>query len=353
MTRATRKTRNLITINDVARRAGVSPMTVSRVVNDEKNVRDATREAVLEAVRELNYVPNLAARKLASAEHVRIGVIYSNPSAAYLSEFLVGVLDESAGKGAELLLVKCEGGDPEAERVAVRRLIESSVTGVVLPPPLSESETVREALKEAGVATVGVATGRFRDDLSCVRVDDRAAAEDMTRYLLGLGHRRIGFIKGHPNQTASAERLSGFRAALRDAPDAKAEVVQGYFTFPSGLEAAERLLDAPERPTAIFASNDDMAAAVVSVAHRRGLDVPRDLTVVGFDDTAISTTLWPALTTVRQPVSAMAAAAIDLLLRETRAARDGEAITATDLIVPHALIERQSSGSAPRGAQTG
>ncbi len=353
MTRATRKTRNLITINDVARRAGVSPMTVSRVVNDEKNVRETTREAVLKAVRELNYVPNLAARKLASAEHVRIGVIYSNPSAAYLSEFLVGVLDESAGKGAELLLVKCEADDAAAEKLAVQRLIESSVTGVVLPPPLSESDVVREALKEAGVATVGVATGRFRGDLSCVRVDDRAAAEDMTRYLLELGHRRIGFIKGHPNQTASAERLSGFRAALRDTPDAEAEVVQGYFTFPSGLEAAERLLDGPNRPTAIFASNDDMAAAVVSVAHRRGLDVPGDLTVVGFDDTAISTTLWPALTTVRQPVSAMAAAAIDLLLRETRAARDGEAITATDLIVPHALIERQSSGSAPRGAQTG
>jgi LacI family transcriptional regulator len=349
MNKSTRRTRNVITINDVARLAGVSPMTVSRVVNDEKNVRESTREAVLVAVRELNYVPNLAARNLASAEHVRIGVIYSNPSAAYLSEFLVGVLDESAGKGAELLLVKCEASNPDAERISVQRLIDSAVTGVVLPPPLSESDTVREALRAAGIATVGVATGRFRSDLSCVRVDDRAAAEDMTRYLLDLGHRRIGFIKGHPNQTASAERLTGFRAALRQAPDAKAEVVQGYFTFPSGLEAAERLLDAEVRPTAIFASNDDMAAAVVSVAHRRGLDVPRDLTVVGFDDTSISTTLWPALTTVRQPVSAMAAAAIDLLLRETRAAKDGQTPKPTDVIVPHTLVERQSS-SPPRPA---
>src|SRR5215469_1407483 len=341
MNRPSRKTQNHVTINDVARRAGVSPMTVSRVMNDTKNVREETRQAVLEAVRALNYVPNLAARKLASAGHVRIGVIYNNPSANYLSAFLVGVLDESAGKGAELLLVKCEAED---EQAAVQRLIDSGVTGVVLPPPLSESKSVRKALKAAGIATVGVATGRFPGDFSSVRVDDRAAAADMTRYLLGLGHRRIGFIKGHPNQTASAERLAGFEAALAQAPDAQPMIAQGHFTFESGLEAAEALLDAPTRPTAVFASNDDMAAAVVSVAHRRGLDVPGDLTVVGFDDTAISTTLWPALTTVCQPVSEMAAAAIDLLLRETRPGKDGEAVAPTDLVVPHTLITRQSSG---------
>jgi LacI family transcriptional regulator len=295
----------------------------------------------------LNYVPNLAARSLAAASHVRIGVIYSNPSEAYLSAFLVGVLDESAGKGADLLLVKCEATGADAELDAVQRLIDSAATGVVLPAPLSESETVRQALMAAGVATVGVATGRFRGDLSCVRVDDRAAAADMTRYLLELGHRRIGFIKGHPNQTASSERLHGFEDALAEAPGVHAEVVQGYFTFPSGLEAAEQLLDLPERPTAIFASNDDMAAAVVSLAHRRGLDVPGDLTVVGFDDTAISTTLWPALTTVRQPVSAMAATAIDRLLREIRIAKDGDAIEPADLIVEHTLVRRQSSGPPP------
>jgi len=257
------------------------------------------------------------------------------------------VLDESAGKGAELLLVKCEGPEAHDEQAAVQRLIDSNVTGVVLPPPLSESKLVRRALKAAGIAAVGVATGRFPGDFSSVRVDDRAAAADMTRYLLGLGHRRIGFIKGHPNQTASGERLAGFEAALASVPGAEPMVVQGHFTFESGLEAAEALLDAEVRPTAVFASNDDMAAAVVSVAHRRGLDVPRDLTVVGFDDTAISTTLWPALTTVRQPVSEMAAAAIDLLLRVSRPAKDGEAAAPTDLVVPHTLVTRQSSGPPP------
>ena len=324
-------------------------MTVSRVVNEEKNVREATREMVLAAVRELNYAPNLAARSLATADDLRIGVIYSNPSAAYLSEFLVGVLDESAGRHAQLLLVKCEASEAEAERAAVDQLIEGRVTGVVLPPPLSESPVVREALKAAGIASVGVATGRFRSDMSCVRIDDRQAASDMTSHLLELGHQRIGFIKGAPNQTASAERLAGFRSALRKDPGASATIVQGHFTFPSGLAAAERLLDSANPPTAIFASNDDMAAAVVSVAHRRGLDVPQDVSVVGFDDTAVATTLWPTLTTVRQPVSAMAAAGFDLLLREIRARKIGEPTAPVDQVIAHALIDRQSS-APPRAA---
>jgi LacI family transcriptional regulator len=336
-----------VTINDVARLAGVSPMTVSRVVNQEKNVRPAKREAVLAAVRQLNYAPNLAARSLAKAEEIKIGVIYNNPSAAYLSEFLVGVLDETAGKGAQLVLVKCEAVDEPAERKAVAQLLAASVTGVVLPPPLSESEVVRDALKAAGVATVAVATGGARTDLSSVRVDDSRAAYDMTVRLLQLGHRRIGFIKGHPNQTASAERLEGFRAAMAEAPDAQAAVVQGYFTFASGLTAAEELFEGPLAITAIFASNDDMAAAAVSVAHRRGLDVPKDLTVVGFDDTSVAVTLWPPLTTVRQPVSEMATVAIDLLLSEIRARRGGDPPPRVDKITPHVLIERQSSGPAP------
>ena len=349
MPKSSRKTRSVVTINDVAALAGVSPMTVSRVVNAEKNVRPAKREAVLAAVRQLNYAPNLAARSLAKAEETKIGVIYNNPSAAYLSEFLVGMLDETAGKGAQLVLVKCEAVDEPAERKAVAQLLAASVTGVVLPPPLSESGVVRDILKAAGVATVAVATGKARGDLSCVRVDDNRAAFEMTQRLLALGHRRIGFIKGHPNQTASAERLEGFRQAMAGVPDAQSQVVQGYFSFASGLTAAEELLDGPMALTAIFASNDDMAAAAVSVAHRRGLDVPRDLTVVGFDDTAVATTLWPPLTTVRQPVSAMAAAAIDLLLTEIRARKDGEPPRPVDKVTPHTLIERQSSGPAPKG----
>lgn len=348
--KTSRRSRHGTTIHDVARRAGVSPMTVSRVVNGERNVRESTRAAVLAAVKDLRYAPNPAARTLAGAQSARIGLLYSNPSAAYLSEFLLGALDESSRKSAQLLLEKCEVSSAAAERAAVRRLIEDgSVAGVVLPPPVCESHVILSELKKAGTPTVAVATGRFRADASCVRIDDFKASYEMTRYLLSLGHRRLAFIKGHPNQTASGERWLGFETALRES-DLKPNppsMEQGYFSYRSGLEAAEKLLSITPRPTAIFASNDDMAAAAVSVAHRRGLDVPRDVSIVGFDDTAIATTVWPELTTIRQPIATMAETALDLLIREIRQRRNGLPGTATDHLVPHELIIRESAGPPP------
>ena len=343
MKRTSRRTGNVVTISDVARLAGVSPMTVSRVVNGGANVKASTKEAVSAAIRELNYVPNLAARSLAKAEEVRVGVIYSNPSAAFLSEFLVGVLDETQGEGAQVTLVRCEEGEA-AELAAVRRLTDAGVNCVVLPPPHSESQVVRRAVARARLPAAAIATGRGHKGLICVRIDDRRAAYDMGRRLLDLGHRRIGLIGGHPNQLSSAERRLGLEAVVAEA-DCGAEIVfaQGFFDYASGLAAGEALLDLAEPPTAIFASNDDMAAAAISVAHRRGLDVPRDLTVVGFDDTFVATTLWPPLTTVRQPVRAMAARAVELLIRRVRGREGDEAPAALDEVLPHAVVERQSA----------
>lgn len=343
MRKSVRRSGHATTAQDVARLAGVSPMTVSRVMGAEKNVRPGTRERVLAAVKELNYAPNVAARSLATAAHARIGLVFANPSAAYLSEFLVGILDDMSRRGAQLIVERCEAGDAAAERTAVRRLIAGQVTGLLLPPPLSESTVVRQEAAAAGLPLVALATGRFSGDISCVRIDDRKAAYEMTRKIIELGHRNIGFIKGHPNQTASTERFAGFEAAVRDfGPSIKRSSAQGFFTYQSGLVAAERLLG-KDRPTAIFASNDDMAAAVVSVAHRRGLDVPRDISVVGFDDTAIATTLWPELTTVRQPIGDMAIAALDLLFKEISARKKDAKFEPVDLVLNHTLIERQST----------
>jgi LacI family transcriptional regulator len=349
--KAGRKNPAAATIHDVARLAGVSPMTVSRVVNGEKNVRDVTRASVLSAVKDLQYAPNAAARSLAGAGGARIGLLYSNPSAAYLSEFLVGALDEASRSGAQLVLEKCEAEDIAAESAAIQRLVKGGVAAIILPPPLCESVAVIAELKQAGVPAVFVATGRFRGEASCVRIDDFRAAHEMTRYLLDLGHKRIGFLAGHPNQTASAERQFGFETALREANVKldKSMIAQGYFSYRSGLVAAEKLLSRKTLPTAIFASNDDMAAAVVSVAHRKGLDVPGDLSVVGFDDTAIATTIWPELTTIRQPVAAMAEIALELVVREIRRRKEGIEIKPLDHLVVHTLIKRQSA-AAPRGS---
>lgn len=328
------------TIVDVAARAGVSSMTVSRVINGRSGVSAETRAAVEEAIKALAYTPNVAARSLVTSSELRIGIIYSNPSAAFMSEFLTGVLEESSARGARLVLLKGEGGRPPSTQ-EVEDLIGSGLSGVLLAPPLGEAPEVLRVLREAGMTMAAVGAYQSPETIS-VRIDDRAAAYEMTCHLLELGHRRIGFVLGNPDQAASAERMAGFYAAVRETGGVEVQVAQGDFTYESGLVAGEQLLSAERPPTAIFASNDDMAAAIVSVAHRRHLDVPGELAVVGFDDTTAAVTLWPPLTTVHQPVRQLASEALGLLIAQI-AARGGKSRVPRELILDHAIIQRQSA----------
>ncbi|MEL1263324.1 LacI family DNA-binding transcriptional regulator [Pseudoxanthomonas putridarboris] len=340
--KSVRRKGRAVTIDEVASHAGVSPMTVSRVVNGHGGVRDATRERVMHTVRELGYRPNLAASSLAAAQHTCIALIYTNPSSSYLRELLVGALSGSARTSAQLVIATWDTLDADARRNAAR-LLAKSVAGVILPPPLCESKSVVMEFVGAGVPVVSIASGRFSNDISCVRIDDFFASKEITAHLIAHGHTRIGYIKGNPNQTASAHRFEGFKAALDEAGIALDEtlVQQGYYTYRSGLDATEKLLSLGHRPTAIFASNDDMAAAVVSVAHRRGMDVPHDLSVVGFDDTSAATMVWPELTTIHQPIASMADTAIDILLRTIRR-KDANARVIVNHVVPHQLVARDS-----------
>lgn len=338
-TKAPRKGQNGPTIDDVARRAGVSNMTVSRVLNQDSGVRPATRERVNAAVAKLGFVRNAAARSLAGASQCRVALIYSNPSAHYLGELLLGSLAQARQSDVELLV------EPYDEQGLVERLIGHRIDGIVLPPPLSDDEALLTALNVAGLETVRLATGRPDDHSHCIAIDDESAAHAMTAYLLGLGHRRIGFILGDANQTSSDLRRRGYENALRDAgimPDSRL-VVSGDFSFPSGLAATEALLALPQPPTAIFASNDDMAAAAINVAHRLGFAVPRDLTICGFDDTPIARTLWPELTTIRQPVAAMARTAIEILVDTIRTRRSGSEPERKHLLLDFELVERHST----------
>jgi len=349
-----RRSGKVITIHDVARHAGVSPMTVSRVINGESNVREETRVRVAASVAALRYKPNQAARSLASADAVHIGILYANPSANYLSEFLLGSLEQSSLSGCQLVIEKCEGAETEAE--AVRRLVKGGIDGVILPAPLCDSEESLRAVREAGISVVLVASGKPAPDLCAISINNFEASRAMTRHLLDLGHKRIGFINGHPNQTATGQRFHGYVEAMTEAGlsvDAE-QVGQGYFTYRSGLEAAERLLDGP-KPTAIFASNDDMAAATMAAAHRRGLEVPGDLSIAGFDDTPLATTVWPELTTIRQPIAEMAREAVRLLVEQIRGRRGGPAPQVVHKMLKFTLVKRDSSappGGAPPAART-
>ena len=336
------------TITDVARMAGVSPMTVSRVVNGETKVRAETRERVTAAIATLNYLPNQAARRLAGSEPIRVGLLYNEPSAGYLNEFLIGLLNKASLSHVQLVVRKCDAADSEERLTA--DMIDQGVDGLMLLPPFCESDALLALMAQTQTLAVAVSRGIPPQQVCAVSIDDYQAAYEMTRHLLALGHQRLGFIIGNPRQTSSSRRLAGFRAALTDAglDLAEHEVhAQGMFTYRSGLDAAERLLSEPHRPTAIFASNDDMAAATVAIAHRMGLDVPSDLTVVGFDDAPLATTIWPELTTVRQPIMEIAGAAVDLLVRHIRARRAGQVLCSEHVVKDFALVRRQSD-AAPR-----
>jgi len=330
------------TVNDVARLADCSPMTVSRVINGGNGVRDETRVAVEAAIKQLNYAPNRAARSLAGASQMRFALLYSNPSAAYLSELLIGCMDAASRLDAHLVVERCDPERDQAKMIA--KLAESMIDGFLLPPPLCDDTALLARLRRSGAHAMLIGPGQAQAQHGVVMIDDYQAAYDMTRHILDLGHRRIGFIIGNPQQSASALRLAGFRDAMSEGDVAvdEALVQQGQFTYRSGLDAAMRMLALPDRPTAIFASNDDMAAGCVAAAHRNDLEVPRDLTVCGFDDTALASTIWPELTTIRQPIRRMAEAALDLLVQDIRAARNGESRVARHVTLDYELVRRES-----------
>jgi LacI family transcriptional regulator len=218
---------------------------------------------------------------------------------------------------------------------------QTHVDGLIVSPPLSESARLIEALDQHSLPFVRIAPSDFKHPSPYVDMDDEGAAREMTEYLIASGHRRIGFIIGHPNHIASSLRLRGYRAALerhRIAFDA-AYVKQGYFVFESGHEAARELLTMPNPPTAVFASNDDMAAGVLLAAHELAIPVPQRLSIAGFDDTYISRIVWPRLTTVHQPTYDLAFSATNLLLQSLK---DGDAPKTARL--PYKLIRRESTG---------
>jgi LacI family transcriptional regulator len=331
-----------ITIYDVAEAAGVSIKTVSRVLNRESNVRAETREQVLAAVSALNYRPNIAARSLAGARAYLIGLLFDNPSAGYMSDIQLGVTARCRAQGYHVVVEPLDCASPDAAAQVAGLLDALKLDGLILTPPVCDHSGVLDLLDARRTPYVRISPEREPARAPRVQVDDRAAAFQLTQRLLELGHREIGFIRGHPGHGASHLRYAGYvdalaRQGLQPAPE---RVEQGYFTFRSGVEAAERLLDRPGL-TAVFASNDDMALGAMTVAARRGLEVPRDLSVAGFDDTPAARVVWPQLTTVRQPAGDMAAVAADLLIaRDLKAAGGGFAARELDF----ALIERASTG---------
>ena len=327
------------TINDVAKAAGVSKKTVSRVINRSPLLHESTRQQVERVIAELGYTPNPQARALALRRNFLIALVHDNPNAQTVMYVQQGLLEGLHGTEFALVLRPVERGSPTL-LADLRRFLETQRPfGVLLLPPVSENHAVAELCREIGCRYVRMGSATLDTPEHMVESNDREAVRAAVEYLIGEGHRRIGLVTGPHGFRSAVERRAGFEEALaaHGLTLPRSMIAEGNYTFASGLVAADRLLDVVPRPTAIFSSNDTMGAGVIHAARQRGLDVPRDLSVVGFDDTPVAAQIWPPMTTVRWPIATMARSAALKLIAE-----DDEAAAAEPSQFGSTLIRRAS-----------
>ena len=334
------------TIDDVAAAAGVARVTVSRVLNNGHNVRPETREKVRRAVEALGYSVNRQARALASGAGRTILLIHSHdperePNSYYHSGLELGALRACSSLGFDLVTRALDPAGDDRLRLLTSIIERERPAGIVLPPPMSDDVELLARVRRAGLKLVAVSAGEeARAVISSAGIDERAGGKAIGDYLVALGHRRVGFVKGPPEHLAAALRFDGFAESLRQSGVRQpAWTATGDFTFKSGVEAAERLLREEPGVTALACANDDMAAGAMLTLHRAGLDIPADISVTGFDDTPMSEVIWPPLTTIRQPIKDIAERAVRMLVE-----RPPQADTQYEAL-PHALIVRQSTAA--------
>jgi len=334
------------TIDDVAKAAGVARVTVSRVLNNEPNVRAQTRDKVREAIESLGFSVNPQARALAAGAARTIVLIHSHdpdrePNSYYHSGLELGALRACSALGFELVTRAVDPTGGERARFLTSIIERERPAGIVLPPPLSDDVALLSELSAAGVRLVAISAGEEgRALVSSSGIDERAGGYAMGAHLASLGHRGIGFVKGPVDHRAATLRYDGFLAALRDAGvDREPWTSVGDFTFKSGVEAAERFLREGVKVTAMACANDDMAAGAMLALHRAGIDIPKSISVMGFDDTPMSEIVWPPLTTIRQPIKDIAERAVHMLVDGQT--DEGPRYDALD----HELIVRESTAA--------
>lgn len=344
-------TKRRATIEDVASLAGVSIKTVSRVVNREPNVRASTTEKVQHAIAKLEYRPNPSARNLASHRARLIVLVYDDmsaydaPSANYIIKMQDGALRACRPEGFELLIHPCNYRESDVGAKLREQIGQVRPAGIVVAPPLSNMSAIVDSVKATNTPFVRISTGTGNGDEYEVATNDREISAEMTRYLASLGHTRIAYIKGDDTAKAVSNRFTGYLDGLKQAglPYAEELVAKGDQSIGSGEACAKQLLQLGHRPTAIFSANDDMAAGVIRVATRMGIKIPEELSVAGCDDISLAQMIFPALTTIRQPLSAMAHAATKALIDGSRGHPRDPGLE----IVPGTIEKRESTGAAP------
>jgi len=314
-------------------------------------VREATRLRVESAVAELDYAPNQSARDLASRHAHLICLVYDDPSAyelpsaGYIIRLQEGVLRICRRHGYGLLIHPCSYQDGDVHTKLEALIRGARPAGIVLAAPLSNMQGIVRTITNAGTPLVRLAPGHKQITRHVVATDDLECSRRMVRYLASLGHRKIGFISGHQQHKAVGLRLRGYQAGLEECglKFSPKLVVAGDNSFGSGHAAGMRLLQRKQKPTAIFAANDDMAVGVLRAADQLGIRVPDELSVSGCDDITLAEQVHPPLTTIRQPFSAMAEQAALMLVKGSDENRNGH----EGIVVPGSLRIRGSSGPPP------
>jgi len=334
------------TINDVAKQAGVSIKTVSRVMNNEQSVRQATRDKVMEVVNELQYKPNLAARNLAGTKSYSIAYVYDNPNAYYVIDMQNGILSACKKQGFELLIHPCNSKADNILEEVSNMIRHSRLAGLVLTPPFSERPEFVKSILALDVNVVRIMSGDVAPDnlTPCIMIYDHDAALAITQHVIVLGHKEIGFIAGGAEHKSSIERLQGYKQALSNNNISVDErlIIEGEYSFESGVHGAKQLMAEENKPSAIFSCNDEIAAGALFAARLMNIAIPEQLAIAGFENSPFSRQTWPKLTTANQPNREIAENATNLLIAQTRKQVNNNAMAN---YTPQ-LVVRDSTGKA-------
>ncbi|NJC06446.1 LacI family transcriptional regulator [Sphingomonas kaistensis] len=345
--------RQAVTIKHVAADAGVSLQTVSRVINAEPNVRSEMRERVQESIDRLGYIPSIAAQRMSGSRSYLILALNdrdrtieawrARQGSDWVDQMLLGGMLKCAEHGYRMLFELVDTHDDHVERELTATLAALQPDGVILTPPHSDNPKITAFLESRRVPYARIGSTGQAGGIPLV-MGDEGAAQEATRKLVELGHRRIGFIAGSAEYSLSEWRKAGWRGAMAEAGLPIDDLcVRGDFGYESGVDAARQLLALEPRPTAIIASNDQMALAARDVAEAQGIAIPGDLSLISFDNTPVTTFANPPLTAIDQPIAETVSQAVELLIAASR----GEELPALPVIVPARLIERDSTGPAP------
>lgn len=346
--------RQSVTIKHVAADAGVSLQTVSRVINKETSVRPQMKDRVQASIDKLGYVPSIAAQRMSGSRSYLILALNdrertiadwrAREGTDWVDQMLMGGMLECAKHGYRLIFELVDTHSDHVERELQGCIAALQPDGVILTPPHSDNLLITDLLRRENIPFAQIGSTGEGGGISLI-MGDEGAARSATRYLMDLGHKRIGFIKGAAEYKLSNWRKAGWKAAMEEAGlPIEGLCAEGNFTYDSGVTAARQLLALDPRPTAILASSDHMAMATVEVAREMGLDVPRDLSVISFDNTPMTLFTRPGLTAIDQPVAKTTALAVELIV----AAKRGEDLPEGPTIVPAGFIVRDSTAPPPR-----